>query len=73
MNDGGGWLDEWPPTSDGGSEESADPRIKENQTPKAVKITLKLKQLGTVSRLYDLVSYLSNQEFEDSEGDKDGG
>ena len=73
MNSSSGWLDEWPPTSDGDNEEeSVDPRIKENRIPKAVKITLKLKQFGTVSRLYDLVSYLSSQEFVESNSDNNG-
>jgi len=59
------WADEWPLTADTDEEEDRDPRFKVNQLPRAVKITFKLKQFGTVSKLYDLVSYLPNKVLED--------
>ena len=71
MKDDFAWTNEWP-TSDTSSEESSDPLLKKNQLPKAVKITFDLKQFGTVSRVYDLVSYLPNKVFEVSTGEESG-
>jgi general secretion pathway protein J len=67
MKEDNSWTDEWP-VSDAAAddEETQDPRLKTNQVPKAVKITFKLKQFGTVSKLYDLVSYLPNKILEDT-------
>ena len=66
MNDSGGWADEWPSSassSNSNATTSLDPRKQDNTIPKAVKITLTLKQFGKVSKLYDLVQYLEGQEF----------
>jgi len=67
------WADEWPLAEAAGEDESDDPRFKTNQIPRAVKITFTLKQFGTVSRLYDLVSYLPNKVLEDSTATGSGG
>ena len=66
------WANEWP-ILDTSNEEAADPMLKQNQLPKAVKITFELKQFGTVSRIYDLVSYLPNKTLEDNTAEKSGG
>jgi len=65
MKEDNGWADEWPLTADTDEEEGRDPRFEVNQIPLAVKITFKLKQFGTVSKLYDLVSYLPNKVLAD--------
>jgi len=66
MKDDYTWTDEWPVTDASGDDEVEDPRLKTNKIPKAVKITLTLKQFGTVSRLYDLVYYLPNKVLKDN-------
>lgn len=62
MNDSGGWLDEWPAETDASNSASpgaaSDPRLKENQLPKAVEISFDLAHFGKVKRLYSIVSYL---------------
>jgi len=65
MKEDNSWADEWPLTADADEEEGRDPRFEVNQIPLAVKITFKLKQFGTVSKLYDLVSYLPNKVLAD--------
>jgi len=72
MKEDDGWSEEWPPLEIGNEEEAVDPRFKNNQLPKAVKITFKLKQFGSVSRLYDLVSYLPNKVLEDNSANGSG-
>jgi len=65
MKDDYSWASEWPSSAETDEEDDGDPRSKDNQLPRAVKITFKLKQFGTVSRLYDLVSYLPNKMLEE--------
>jgi general secretion pathway protein J len=73
MKDDGSWADEWPLSDAAGEEdEGGDPRFNVNQIPRAVKITFKLKQFGTVSKLYDLVTYLPNKALEDTAPDQGG-
>jgi len=66
MNDSGSWADEWPSTASSSNSSTStplDPRKQDNTIPKAVKVTLTLKQFGKVSKLYDLVQYLEGQKF----------
>jgi len=71
MNSSGGWVDEWPVTDDD-AQKNADPFFKLNELPKAVKLTLKTEKFGTLVRLFDLVSYLPNQEFSGNTGTGSG-
>jgi general secretion pathway protein J len=72
MKDDLSWTSEWP-IAEASSEESSDPLLNKNQIPKAVKITFKLKPFGTVSRVYDLVSYLPNKALKDTNADENAG
>lgn len=66
------WSDEWPVRDATAEDEVKDPRFKSNHIPKAVKITLTLKQFGSVSKLYELVSYLPNKVLDDSAAKEPG-
>jgi len=75
MNESGGWLDEWPSTGSSSSNASgtsggtsADPRFKDNEIPSAVQVTMKFKRFGTITRLFELASYLPGQAFVSANG-----
>ena len=59
MNEGGAWLDEWPPI-DTSSTAKPDPHFKVNQLPKAIRVVLEHSYFGEITRLYDLPTYLEN-------------
>ncbi|MFV1872172.1 MAG: type II secretion system minor pseudopilin GspJ [Oleiphilus sp.] len=64
MNEGGGWLDEWPSSTAGDSPSaSGDPRLTDNQLPKAIEISFVSEKFGKFKRLYDLVAYLDSQDM----------
>jgi general secretion pathway protein J len=69
MNDSGGWLDEWPP-SDASGTTPVDPRFNDNQFPSALSVIIKLERFGTITRLFDLVSYLPGKAFSSNTGGK---
>ena len=66
MNESGSWLDQWPseeterPAGTDNTEGAGDPRLKDNQLPKAIEVSMDLVQFGKVKRLYSVVSYLPN-------------
>jgi len=67
-NESGGWLDAWPPESSNSGTGAApvDPRFAVNQIPTAIEITMNFKQFGSITRLFDLVTYLPGQKFPSS-------
>lgn len=78
MSDSGGWLDQWPaeesdrPAGAASAEGAADPRLKDNQLPKAIEVSLDLVQFGKVKRLFSVVSYLQNIDIPVASGNGAG-
>jgi len=75
MTEDNSWIDQWPPDESQDSEdtEQLDPRFGVSQLPRAVRVSLDVKQFGSVIRLYELVGYLPNQNFPTEEDNTDTG
>ncbi len=66
MNKSGGWTDQWPsqdtnPNSTGSA--ATDPRVNDNELPKAIEISFDLARFGKVKRLYELPVYIENLDI----------
>ena len=63
------WIAKWPPEADKDSE-SADKRAKDNMMPKAIELKLVHPRFGTVTRLFEVATYIPGKEIAKAEEEK---